>query len=567
MKKRWKIKSKPDKSIVEDLSKSINVSQSVSCILAQRGIDNFELAKDFFRPQLSQLHSPFLMKNMHKAVERINLAIANSESIMIYGDYDVDGTTSVALVYGFLKKYYPNIIHYIPDRYTEGYGISDKGIDVAAEKNIKLIIALDCGIRSVDKVEYAKQKNIDFIICDHHLPAEIVPDAAAVLDAKQKDCNYPYKELSGCGVGFKLLQALCETNSWDIELLLEEIDLLAISIASDIVHVTGENRVLAYFGLKKVNERKRPGINAILDLNKFKKELDITDLVFVIGPRINAAGRIGHATNAVEMLLAETKEEALEKAKEINILNTDRKTIDKSITEEAVSIINGDELLLKRKTTVMYSENWHKGVVGIVASRLIEKFYRPTILLAENNGELTGSARSVDGFDVYQAICECEEFIEKFGGHTQAAGLTIKKENFILFADKFEQVVTNTITEDQLNPSIDIDLEISFDEINQKMLNVINQMSPFGPENMRPVFCTKNVSLKYSPKLLNDSHLKMNLEQKSGSKNFDAIAFNLGHYFQDLLIHENFDICYTIEENEWNGNKTIQLNIKDIKFD
>jgi len=567
MKKRWKFKPAPDKTIVEHLSKSINVSQPVSYILAQRGINNFEIAKEFFRPKLSQLHSPFLMKNMSKAVERINTAIANNEKIMIYGDYDVDGTTSVALVYGFLKKFYQNLIYYIPDRYTEGYGISNKGIDVASENNIKLIIALDCGIRSVDKVEYAKEKNIDFIICDHHLPADIVPDAVAVLDAKQKDCNYPYKELSGCGVGFKLLQALCETNKWDFNLLLEEIDLLAISIASDIVHVTGENRILAHHGLKRVNERKRPGVSAILELNNFKKDLDITDLVFVIGPRINAAGRIGHATNAVEMLLAETKEIALEKAKEINVLNTDRKTIDKSITDEAVNIIQNDAVLLKRKTTVMYSENWHKGVVGIVASRLIEKFYRPTILLAENNGELTGSARSVEGFDVYQAICECEEYLEKFGGHTQAAGLTIKKEKFELFANKFEQVVSNNITEDQLSPTIDIDLEISFDEIHSKMLGIINQMSPFGPENMRPVFCSKNVCLKYSPKLLNDSHLKMTFQQKNNKNHFDAIAFNQGHFFQELLVHKSFDICYTIEENEWNGNKTIQLNIKDILFE
>ena len=565
--KKWKFKNLPDKENIAQLSGSINVSNTVATVLLQRGISNFDEAKHYFRPQLSHLHDPFLMKDMQQAVERINSALAKNQKIMIYGDYDVDGTTSVALVYGFLKKFYDNLMYYIPDRYLEGYGISTTGIDVAEKEDVSLIIALDCGIRAVDKVNYAKEKNIDFIICDHHLPAAVIPEAVAVLDPKQSDCNYPYKELSGCGVGFKLLQALCETNQWDFNLLLDEIDLLAISIASDIVHITGENRVLAFYGLKKVNERKRPGINAILEISNLKKDLDITDLVFVIGPRINAAGRIGHATNAVEMLLATTTEGALEKAHEINVLNTDRKTIDKSITDEAVRIIEADQLLLQRKTTVMYSENWHKGVVGIVASRLIEKFYRPTILLAENDGELTGSARSVEGFDVYQAICECEDLLEKFGGHKQAAGLTIKKENFELFSTRFEEVVSNSISEELLTPIIYIDMEISLDDINLKMLNVLNQMSPFGPENMRPMFCTKGVNFKYNPKVVGENHLKIFIEQEGCNNAFDGIGFNLAHHFQDLLIHDKFDICYVIEINEWNGNKNIQLNLRDIKFE
>ena len=564
---RWKINTSVSVPTVNKLMNDLNLDRINATLLAQRGISDFDSAKNFFRPSYEQLHDPFLMKDMDKAISRIQTALKKKEKILIFGDYDVDGTTAVALVYGYLKTTGATVRYYIPDRYAEGYGISLKGIDYAAENNYSLVIALDCGIKANDKIEYANTKGVDFIICDHHLPGEELPKAHAVLDPKRKDCIYPYKELSGCGIGYKLIQALLKATEQPEELIEEYIDLVAVSIAADIVPVTGENRVLAHFGLKKINTLSRPGFRSIIDLNKFKKDLTISDLVFVIAPRINAAGRIEHGSKAVELLVADTIQKSEQFAKEINVTNGHRKDLDQAITAEAIEMVETNAELVNKKSTVVYHESWHKGVVGIVASRLVEKFYRPTIVLTKSNGKITGSARSVKNFDVYEAIDACSELLEQFGGHKYAAGLTLAPENIQLFSEKFEQVVCASITDDMLIPEQEVDLQINFDEITEKFFRILKQFAPHGPGNMSPVFVTENVYDTGFAKIVGNNHLKLELYQKEnpGIK-IPAIAFDKGDYFDHIKKRLPLKVCYTINENEWNGVKSIQLMVKDFQM-
>lgn len=564
MEKRWVFKHVPPALEVESLSKAININASLSSLLIQRGITTFEDARDFFRPSLKNLHNPYLMKDMDKAVSRLKQAMVNGEKILIYGDYDVDGTTSVTLVYGFLSKHYSQLDFYIPDRYKEGYGISKTGINWAKENGFSLIISLDCGIKSVNEIAYATELGIDFIICDHHKPGDALPAACAVLDPKRADCAYPYKELSGCGVGFKLLQALCSSLELSDEELFTFLDLLAVSIASDIVPITGENRILAYHGLKILNNAPRPGMKALIDISGISKELTINSIVFGLAPRINAAGRIAHAKHAVQLLIARDKDEADFLAEKINEKNKVRKDYDLNITDEAIRMIE-EEISSDSKSTVLFKNGWHKGVIGIVASRCIEKYYRPTIILTENNGMATGSARSVDGFDVYEAIAKCSDLLEQFGGHTYAAGLTMKLENIKAFQERFEQVVSCDIREEDLIPKLDVDLKIELSQINQKFYNILKQLAPFGPGNMDPVFLSENVRDDGSARLLKDQHLKLRVSQ-DGFNAIDAIGFNMAEPFYRISKGEPFNICYHIYENEFNGKKSLQLFIKDIKF-
>jgi single-stranded-DNA-specific exonuclease len=567
MEKRWVFIKKGEDNLVKNIEETLNVEPKIANLLIQRDISNYESAKKFFRPELTHLHDPFLMKGMADAINRMEKAIKKKEKILIYGDYDVDGTTAVALVYSFLKSFYANIDYYIPDRYSEGYGISFQGIDFATENGFALIIALDCGIKSNDKIDYANTKNVDFIICDHHLPGTTIPKAIAVLDPKQKDCNYPFKELSGCGIGFKLIQAYSSKNNMPFENLYQYLDLTAISIGSDIVPILDENRTLAFFGLKEINSKPRPGIKAILELTSVKKELTITDLVFIVGPRINAAGRIASGKNAVKLLLTKTTDQARDSGLLINANNTERKGLDAEITQQALEIINNNEQLLKNKTTVLFDKNWHKGVIGIVASRLIETYYRPTILLAESNGKATGSARSVKDFDVHQAIESCSDLLEQFGGHKYAAGLTLKLENIEAFMQKFEKIVSETIEDHLLIPQIEIDSTLKLIDITPKFQRIIKQFSPFGPGNMAPVFASYSLNDRGYAKIVGGNHLKMDVfSDKNPEISFQAIAFNLGHHFDSIKQGNSFNICYAIEENEWNGKTTIQLNIKDLNF-
>lgn len=571
MKKRWTLKTFGEKKKIDDLATALNVDLNIARMLVCRGISSFEEARCFFRPDFSQLHDPFLMKDMDKAVARIEKAVLQKEKILVYGDYDVDGTSAVALMYSFLQRSLadPRVDFYIPDRYTEGYGISFKGIDYAKENGASLIIALDCGIKSNEKVNYAKGSGIDFIICDHHTPGDEIPAASAVLDPKRPDCNYPYKELSGCGIGFKLIQAL--SNSKFIQQpssLNDYLDLVAISIASDIVPITGENRILAFFGLKQINEKPRKGIKALLGAAQFKKtELTITDLVFVIGPRINAAGRIEHGKKAVELLISEDDSVAEIAGKSINETNDSRKEIDKEITQHALRLVEMENMQNK-KTTVLYHDEWHKGVIGIVASRLIEKYYRPTILLTQANGFAVGSARSVHGFDIYEAIDKCSDLLEQFGGHKYAAGLTMKIANIKAFSDKFEKIVSESIADHLLIPEILIEAEIKFSDISPKFFRVLNQFAPFGPENMKPVFATHNIVDSGFSRIVGEDHLKLDLLQAQGhNSRFSAIAFNMGKFFPDISSKKPFSICYTIEEKTWNGKTSLELNVKDIRVD
>jgi single-stranded-DNA-specific exonuclease len=561
---RWKIKSKPDPKKVTELAKALNVEDYVATLLVQRGIDTFDAAKDFFRPSLDHLHDPYLMKDMDKAVERIELAIANYEKILVFGDYDVDGTTAVSLVSSYLKSYYSDVDTYIPDRYDEGYGISFKGIDYADDNGFSLIIALDCGIKSIDHVAYAKERNIDFIICDHHRPGEFLPDAVAVLDPKRDDCNYPYDELCGCGIGFKLIQALGKNRNQTIEDLTEYLDLVATAIAADIVPMTGENRVLAYFGLQVINSDPRPGIKALTYQIK-KQVLDITDVVFIIAPRINAAGRIKHGNHAVELLSEFDFEQAQQFAFEIEKNNTDRKELDKQITIEALSQIEQNNET-EGFTTVVYQENWHKGVIGIVASRLMETYYRPTLVFTKSGDKLAASARSVKGFDVYNALEACAEHLEQFGGHMYAAGLTLKEENYVAFKQAFEKVVSETIDPELLLPEISIDLEIDFPQITPKFVRIINQFQPFGPLNMTPIFMSKNIYDTGFPKLMgvDQSHLKLFVKQNN-SQGIAAIGFGMGNKLNFVTNKKPFDAAYCIDENDWNGTVSIQLRLRDIK--
>ncbi len=564
MEKRWVFKHVPPAQNIESLSQAININATLASLLIQREINTFEEARDFFRPSLENLHDPYLMKDMDNAVARLCEAMDNEEKILIYGDYDVDGTTSVTLVYGFLSNYYENLEFYIPDRYKEGYGISKTGIDWAHENGFSLIISLDCGIKSLNEIAYASELGIDFIVCDHHKPGDSLPMACAVLDPKRVDCDYPYKELSGCGVGFKLMQALCIDLGLEEELLFSFLDLLAVSIASDIVPITGENRILTYHGLKVLNESPRPGMKSLIDISGVSKELTINNIVFGIGPRINAAGRIAHAKHAVHLLIAKDQDEADLLAEKINEKNKVRKDFDLNITDEAIRMIQ-EEVALDSKSTVLFKNDWHKGVIGIVASRCIEKFYRPTIILTENNGMATGSARSVDGFDVYEAIAKCSDLLEQFGGHTYAAGLTMKLENIKAFQERFEQVVSCDIRQEDLIPKLDVDLKIELSQINQKFYNILKQLAPFGPGNMDPVFISENVRDDGSAKLLKDQHLKLRISQ-DGFNTIEAIGFNMVEPFKRVSKGEPFNICYHIYENEFNGKKSLQLFIKDIKF-
>ena len=559
MEKRWIIQ-KSDQKFVQKLAKDLGVNHIVAHLLVLRGIENFDDAKLFFRPELKHLHDPFLMKNMQDAVDRIEKAIANKEKVLVYGDYDVDGTTSVAMMYSFLKRFSPEIEYYIPCRYEEGYGISLKGIDYAKKNNFSLIIALDCGIRAFDQVDYANEKEVDFIICDHHNPADKIPNAIAILNPKQSDCNYPYKELSGCGVGFKLIQAYSQKNNIDFSEISEYLDLLTVSIGADIVPMTGENRVFSYFGLKQINTQPRAGLKALMDIANKIKELSISDVVFGIAPRINAAGRIEHAKKAVEILVEQDLDRAKKLASFIEENNVTRRNLDQNITKEALEMIDEN-----KKSTVIFSKNWHKGVVGIVASRVIESHYKPTIVLAEKDGILTGSARSVHDFDLYEAISKCAYLCEKFGGHKYAAGLSIKKENLSEFIIAFETAVSESITEDQLSPKIDVDMEIDIDAVDDKLFRIIKQFSPFGPQNLSPIFVSRSVvDNGYGKRIGADkSHLRINTKTASGS--LAGIGFSMGDAFEKIKDYNEFDICYSINENEWNGRKNLQLMLNDLK--
>lgn len=566
MQKKWNIHQINNEDEVFSLQTHLSVDVTIAKLLSLRGIKTFEDAKTFFRPSLEMLHDPFLMKGMNVAIDRIVKAIANNEKVLIFGDYDVDGTTSVALLYSFFKKYIPEIRYYIPDRYSEGYGISFKSIDYAAENNYSLVIALDCGIKANDKIDYANSKHIDFIICDHHLPGDEIPKAIAVLDPKQNDCPYPYKELSGCGIGFKLAQAFCIQNGISEQEVFEYLDLVVTSIAADIVPITGENRVLAYFGLKHINANPRPGLKALLALNKQQdKELDINTLVFTVAPRINAAGRIEHGSKAVELLVSDI-DEATEFSKKINETNLQRRDIDISITDEAFETMDLDPITPFKKSTVLFNPNWHKGVVGIVASRMIERYYKPTIILTESNGMVTGSARSVKDFDVYTAIENCSHLLEQFGGHKFAAGLTLKKENVKSFTEAFENEVSRSITDDMLIPTVEIDLEIKLDDINDKLVRILNQFAPHGPHNMTPVFMSRGVLDTGFSKIVGNNHLKLELYQPNTQlTKVEAIAFNKGDFLNFFKRNIPVDIVYKIKVNEFRGTTSIQLMIEEIK--
>lgn len=561
---RWNFKPLPDPETVNQLMQVLSIDRIIATLLVQRGIETFEQARKFFRPELDDLHDPYLMKDMEKAVKRIEKALKNEENILIFGDYDVDGTTAVSLVSSYFRSFYPNVATYIPDRYDEGYGVSYKGIDYADDNGCSLIIALDCGIKSIDHVAYAKEKNIDFIICDHHRPGAFLPEAVAVLDPKRDDCDYPYDELCGCGIGFKLIQAIGKNRGETTEYLLPYLDLVATAIAADIVPMTGENRILAKFGLEVINENPRPGIKALIHQVK-KKTLDITDVVFIIAPRINAAGRIKHGNHAVELLTEFNFEQAQKFASEIETYNADRKALDKEITKEALQqIIDSNEQ--EHFTSVVFNENWHKGVIGIVASRLIETYYRPTLVFTKSGDKYAASARSVKGFDVYNALESCAEHLEQFGGHMYAAGLTLKPENYTAFKNAFEQIVKITLPDELRVPEIAIDAEIDFDQITPKMIRLLKQFEPFGPLNMTPVFMTKNVNDTGFAKTIGseNEHLRLYVKQND-TGGIGAIGFGLGNKLQLTQNQRPFELAYNIDENEWNGNVSMQLRLKDIR--
>lgn len=560
--KRWRIHN-VDEAKVGSLQKELKIHPVLCRVLVQRGIDSFEKARDFFRPQLSQLHDPFLMKDMHRAVARILRAFSSGESVLVFGDYDVDGTTAVACLYQFLKKQYPPTEFYIPHRYREGYGISKAGIDYARENGFTLIISLDCGIKSVELIRYAADLGIDFIVCDHHLPEEELPPAVAILNPKQKDCTYPYKELCGCGVGFKLITALCRQLDLPPEIAFAYLDLVATAIAADIVPITGENRVLAYFGLKKANSNPNFGIRALSQLSSFEKEFHINNLVFIIAPRVNAAGRMDDARKAVSMFVAETYEEALQWAAQLHADNTHRREADASITEEALSLIEADQTLSLRKSTVLFQPHWHKGVVGIVASRLIDHYYRPTIVLTQSGDYVAGSARSVPGFNVYEAIHQCRDLLLGYGGHFYAAGMTLETEKVEAFSEKFESVVQATIHPELLIPEIVIDAEVFLADLKPSFYEILVQMEPFGPENPRPLFVAKKVYDTGWSKLLKDLHIKFSVQQNGCRLN--GIGFNLAGKMSIVREGGPFDLVFTLDLNEWNGEKNLQLKVLDCR--
>lgn len=561
---RWTVKPKPEQKSIDDLSEALGVDDLIAQLLIQRGVTNYEEAKCFFRPELTHLHDPFLMKGMQKAVERIEQAFANGENILVYGDYDVDGTTSVALISSYLQETYPNVATYIPDRYAEGYGISFKGIDFAADNDIGLMIALDCGIKAIEQIAYAKDKGIDVIVCDHHRPGKDLPEAVAILDPKQEDCAYPYKELCGCGVGFKLIQALADQQGKTIDDILPYLDLVATAIAADIVPITGENRVLAYYGLMVINENPRTGIKALIDQTK-KRELTITDVVFILAPRINAAGRMKHGQHAVELLTETNFLQAQRFASEIESFNTERRSLDQEITQEALVQIqeNREE---DKFTSVVYNENWHKGVIGIVASRLTETYYRPTLVFTKSGDKLAASARSVKGFDIYNALEGCSDCLEQFGGHMYAAGLTLLEEQYELFKKQFEKVVSESIDPKLLQPEISIDAKISMHQITPKLMRILKQFAPFGPGNMAPVFMAEGLKDTGHARGVgqDEKHLKCNLYQP-GSNPIGAIGFNLGNKLTRVKSIKPFDAVFSLDENEWNGTVSLQLKLRDIR--
>lgn len=568
--KHWIIKPRGDNEVIKLLAEQLEIHPVLANLLIQRGVDTVNKAKSFFVPNLDDLHDPFLMKDMNLAVDRLIKAFQNNEKILIYGDYDVDGTTAVSLLYSFLKKRYNNISFYIPNRYDEGYGISIKGIDYAAQHKFNLVIALDCGIKAIEKIDYANKKNIDFIICDHHLPGDTIPNAVAVLDPKRNDCSYPFKDLSGCGVGFKFLQAYCQKENIPLEDLFQYLDLVAVSIASDIVPIIGENRIIAHFGLIKLNENPIIGLKALKDIARVgQSKLNINDIVFKIGPRINAAGRIENGTKAVELLTSETEAEARRHARDINECNEDRKSLDQKIFQEALAMIESDIHYKDKKTTVLFNQNWHKGVIGIVASRLIEYYYRPTIILTQSNGIINGSARTVDGFDLYNAIDKCSHLLENYGGHMFAAGLSLKPEKLYTFIETFENIVSSTITDELLTAHIEIDDVLEFKDIDARFFKILHKFEPFGPGNMTPIFASYNVYDTGSGKTVgkNNEHLKLDLKQES-SKNyfFPAIGFNLGYKVEELIHTKKFNICYSIDKNEFMNKVSLQLRIRDIQL-
>ncbi len=572
MESRWIINnlSEEDERCKESLVEELKISPTLCQLLVQRGIRTMEDARRFFHPQLNHIHDPFLLNDMDKAVERINRALGKKEKILIYGDYDVDGTTAVALVYKFLQQFYSNIDFYIPDRYDEGYGISYKGIDYASENGFSLIIVLDCGIKAVEKVKYATQRNVDIIICDHHNPDDVLPPAVAVLDPKRVDSTYPYSHLSGCGVGFKLMQALATSNGFSLDkMLFPLMDLLAVSIASDIVPITGENRVLMMYGLKQLNSNPSVGLQGIIEVCGLRgKEVTVSDIVFKIGPRINASGRMHSAGEAVELLVTKDLRFAKDRSGRIDRYNQERKDLDKKTTDEALDSIKDDHEFANRNSIVVYNPKWSKGVIGIVASRLSEKYYRPSVVLTLSNGFATGSARSISGFDIYKAIDSCRDLLENFGGHIYAAGLTLKEENVPEFQRRFDEYVTANITEDQKTPQIDVDAVIHFSEITPKFFNILHKFAPFGPENLKPVFVTHNVVDFGTSRLVGRDleHLKLELTEPDSENVMNGIAFGMGEQFNDHIKElKPISICYTIEENNFNGNKSIQLMVKDIK--
>lgn len=570
----WKQKPKTSPEAIETLAREINVNPTLANMLINRGVESFEQAKEYFRPNLSKLHDPFLMKDMDLAISRIEEAIQREEKILVYGDYDVDGTTAVALVYSFLTGFYPHVEFYIPDRYKEGYGISEKGVRYAAESDFKLIIALDCGIKAIEKVKLAKDLGVDFIICDHHNPGEFLPEAVAVLDAKRVDCMYPYKELSGCGVGFKLIQALTKKRGMDESSLYAYLDLLVVSIAADIVPINGENRILSFYGLDRINNTPRAGLKALIVRSQIEKEIGISDIVFKIGPRINASGRLEHAKASVELLIATDLEDAVERAKLVDEVNLTRRNFDENITKEAFEMIAARKDLAEWNSTVLFKEDWHKGVIGIVASRCIEKYYRPTIILTESNSKATGSARSVVDFDIYEAIAECADLLDQFGGHKYAAGLTLPVENVPAFQLKFEAVVKSRIEEIHRKPMIEVDDELFLDQINSKFYSILKQMAPFGPGNTEPVFRISNVFAE-EVTVLKDKHLRFKINQDGQLTTPICLGFGMADRTKDpdlttinmLRGKMRFDIVAEMRENFFRDKSSLQLYVKDIKFD
>lgn len=566
LEKKWILKPEPNSEVVEMLQKSLGIHKNLCKLLVQRGIQTFDEAKKFFRPNKQLIHDPMAMKNMGDAVRRIGSAFGDGEKIMIYGDYDVDGTTAVAMVYAFFKNFYNNLVYYLPDRYSEGYGISFQSIDYAKKEGITLIIALDCGIKAVEKVAYAKEKGIDYIICDHHLPGDVVPEGI-ILNPKQSDCNYPFDELSGAGVGFKLLQAFCKYNNMEIQKANEYLDLLAVSIGADMVPIVDENRVLAQYGMQKLNEEPTLGIRAILKQAKIDREVNMRDIGFAIGPRINAAGRIAHASKAVELLITDCDVEAEDGSEDVSLDNAERKILDAETTKEALSVLVSDDAHQGKKSTVVYNENWHKGILGIVCNRIQEHYYRPTIVLTKSGDNYTGSARSVSGYHLYNAINQCSDILESFGGHAFAAGLTIKPENLNEFISRFEAIVESTIKDEQLVPTVEVDIDLPLNDVQPGFFKVLNQFEPFGIGNDQPIFRCNEVKALPNLRVVGRDHLKMDIvEVDNPVVRIPAIAFNQVKHFDHISRGKPFQVCYSLEINEWKGNKTLQANIRDIKI-